>query len=203
MINRQDIRTFIDTNMLIFAESYQKDNVFDWIDRLYSDVWVHVDVLDEMLIGRKRIEAEINSRGWHVFDPGDLSEPEQKLYHAHLAGIKVAFQKMRVAQGPQAKYTPDLGEKATLAVCILQDAQLICSNDADIAEVISRENYCYVDDTGKTNLILQDTASDFCYHCVLDAGITKSKVRRFYKSIFEDSSERQRKLVVWDQRFLT
>lgn len=68
MVDRKTIRTFIDTNMLIFAGDYQKDNVFDWIDTLYSDVWIHIDVLNELLLGKNRVEEEINSRHWHIFD---------------------------------------------------------------------------------------------------------------------------------------
>jgi len=200
MINRKNMRTFIDTNMLIFAGDYQKDNVFDWIGSLYNDVWIHIDVLNELLIGRGRVEKEIQSRNWHIFDPSSLSECEQELYDRHFDGIQEAFQRMRVAQGPAAKHTPDIGEKATLAVCILQDAQMICSNDSDISEVIIRENYCYVDEDGNSALILQDTASDFCYHCVSDIGIQKSKVRRFYKSIFENNVDRATKLAILDQR---
>lgn len=201
MVDRKNMRTFIDTNMLIFAGDYQRDNVFDWIDTLYSDIWIHIDVLNELLLGKKRVEEEIQSRNWHIFDPSSLSDVEQELYDMHFDGIQKAFQAMRVSQGPNAKHTPDMGEKATLAVCILQDAQMICSNDADIAKVILRENYCYVDESGNSELILQDTASDFCYHCVLDMGIAKSKVRRFYKSIFENKIDRDAKLAIFDQRF--
>jgi len=202
MVDRKNMRTFVDTNMLIFAGDYQKDNVFDWIDTLYSDVWIHIDVLNELLLGKCRVEEEIKSRNWSVFDPSNLSDIEQGLYDMHLDGIQEAFQAMRVSQGTNAKHTPDMGEKATLAVCILQDAQMICSNDAYISEVISRENYCYVDDDGNSGPILQDTASDFCYHCVSDAGIPKSKVRRFYKTIFENKADRNAKLALLDQRLI-
>lgn len=58
-----------------------------------------------------------------------------------------------------------------------------------------------MDDEGNSELISQDTTSDFCFHCVVDVGITKSKVRRFYKSIFEDQAERNAKLAVWERRF--
>lgn len=201
MVDRKNLRTFIDTNMLIFAGDYQKDNVFDWIETLYSDVWIHIDVLNELLLGKSSVEEEINSRHWHIFDPSSLSDIEQEVYDMHFDGIQEAFQAMRISQGPNAKHTPDVGEKATLAACILQDAQMICSNDADISEIVSRENYCYVDEDGNSKPILQDTASDFCYYCVSDAGITKSKVRRFYKSIFENKTDRNAKLASLDQRF--
>ncbi|BBM21640.1 hypothetical protein GA516_01015 [Lactobacillus pentosus] len=200
MVDRKKVKTFIDTNMLIFAVDYQKDNVFDWIDTLYRDVWIHQEVLKELLLGKSRVEEEIHSRHWHTFDPLNLSDIEQELYDTYFDGIQEAFQAMRDAQGPDAKHTQDVGEKATLAACILQNAQMICSNDADISEVVRRENYCYVDEDGNSELIVQDTAGDFCFYCVSDAGIPKSKVRRFYKSIFENKDDRNAKLAVLDQR---
>ena len=69
MVDRKKVKTFIDTNMLIFAVDYQKDNVFDWIDTLYRDVWIHQEVLKELLLGKSRVEEEIHYRHWHTFDP--------------------------------------------------------------------------------------------------------------------------------------
>lgn len=204
MIDRKKARVFLDTNILIFAEGYQRENIFEWIDKLYSDVWIHADVLNEMLLKRAKIEQEICNRNWNIFDSGDLESDEQELYQVYISEIESAFQRMnqeRAASGGYAKNTADTGEIATLAVCILQDAQLICSNDKDISEVVQRENYCYVDEDGQANPILQDTARDFCYHCVQDAGVKRSEARRFYKTLFEDSNVRQKKLEALDHLF--
>ncbi len=45
----------------------------------------------------------------------------------------------RAEQGKRVKYITDTGEIAILAVCLLEDAQLICSNDADIGTVVEQE----------------------------------------------------------------
>lgn len=203
-MNRRAVRVFVDTNMLIFAAQYLKTNVFEWIDELYDNVWIHVDVLDELLVARQVVESEIQRRAWHVFDPVTLTTDERVIYQAQVNQIKAAFRRMnqrRAEQGKRVKYTTDTGEIAILAVCLLEDAQLICSNDADIGTVVEQEQYTYVDaTTGLEQLIVQDSLADFCYYCVVEAGIAKSKVRHFYKSLFDNKYERQQKLTEFDQR---
>ncbi|BDZ30477.1 PIN domain-containing protein [Lactiplantibacillus sp. WILCCON 0030] len=206
MMNRQNARVFIDTNILIFAENYQKENIFDWIDKLYGHVWIHSDVLAEVLQGKAKIEQEISTRKWAIFDPAELSIDENEIYEFYIEMIETAMQSMndaRARQGKRAKNTADTGEIATLAVCLLQDAQLICSDDADIAEVVARERYSYVDEQDQSKLIVQDTAADFCYYAVVEAGYSKSKVRHFYKTLFESRPLRARQLAAWDHRFDT
>jgi len=203
-VNRQRARVFIDTNMLIFAMQYRKENVFDWIDLLYSNVWIHVDVLAELLQGRKIIEQEINKRRWQIFDPENLTSAEGTIYRNYLNEIKNAFRQMnveRAIRGERVKSTADIGEISSLAVCLLEDAQLICSNDADIKTVVAQEQYTYIDaHDGSQHLIIQDTAEDFCFYCVIEAGVAQSRVRHFYKSIFENSEIRARKLSIFDER---
>lgn len=99
--------------------------------------------------------------------------------------------------GGIAKSTADIGEIVTLVICLLQDVRIICSNDAD---VITTENYCYVDEAGTDRLIINDRAEDFCYYCYSEAGITKSMVRKFYKSLFTDKSTKRQMLAVLNTR---
>ncbi|MFD1421773.1 hypothetical protein [Lactiplantibacillus songbeiensis] len=68
-----------------------KTNVFEWIDELYDNVWIHVDVLDELLVARQVVEREIQRRAWHVFDPVTLTTDERVIYQAQVNQIKAAF----------------------------------------------------------------------------------------------------------------
>lgn len=42
-------KVFIDSNMLIFAADFQKENVLEWMDKLYDNIYIHVDVYNELL----------------------------------------------------------------------------------------------------------------------------------------------------------
>lgn len=205
-MNRTTDRVFIDTNMLFFAMQYKKEDVFTWFNALYENIWIHVEVLNELLTGKNRVLQEINQGNWHLYDPNTLPHDEYIIYKAEINQIRDAFRRMnerREHNGGRVKQTLDTGEISTLAVCLLEDAHLICSNDFDIREVVAAEQYKYVDENDEEHLIIQDTAEDFCYYCVLKTNITKSKVRHFFKTLFDDEKKRSRNLQNLNSRLAT
>jgi len=203
MTIRQAGRAFLDTNILIMAFMFRDDDVFDWINRLYGDVWIHQDVLDELLLHQRVIQEKIVEKGWQLFDAKQLCHDELSIYNSYISEIKSAFRRLReaaVQAGRLAKNTADTGEITTLAVCLLQDAQIICSQDTDVANIIEAETYCYIDADGQDHLIIHDSAQDFCYYCYQEAGIQRAKVRKFYKSFFSETATRTRRLAELDAR---
>ncbi|MCT3282400.1 hypothetical protein C6Y11_07495 [Lactiplantibacillus pentosus] len=203
-MNRRTERVFIDTNMLFFATQYRRDDVFSWFNQLYGNIWIHVDVLEEMLEHRNRVLSEINAGRWRLFDPSRmLSSDAQLIYSAQHRAIKAALQKLdtqRAMNGQRIKHTANTGEISTLAVCLTEDARLICSNDFDIRNVVQAEHYTYIADDNSEHLIVQDSAADFCCACVAETTITKSQVRHFFKTIFDHQETRQRELKRLDER---
>lgn len=191
--------------MLLFAAQYNKEDVFSWFNQLYGNICVHIDVLNEMLIKRDRVQNEIDAGRWQLFDPStSLSADEQVVYRALIKTIKEAFKRLnedRAVSGKRVKNTANTGEISTLAVCMIKDAHLICSNDFDIRDVVSAENYTYIDDDNCEHLIIQDTAEDFCFLCARETTITKAQVRHFYKTLFDSTGTRRKNLALLDQRF--
>lgn len=63
--------SFIDTNIFLYALAYQKVDVLAWIGDVYRNIYVHIDVLDELEVyaERTRIENAIAQRNWTLFDP--------------------------------------------------------------------------------------------------------------------------------------
>lgn len=47
-------KVFIDSNMLMFAADFKQDNVFDWMDQLYEEIYIHKEVLNELLLSDVR-----------------------------------------------------------------------------------------------------------------------------------------------------
>lgn len=60
-MHRATEQVFIDTNILLFATQYYRDDVFSWFNKLYGNIWVHIDVFEEILIKRQRVQEEINA----------------------------------------------------------------------------------------------------------------------------------------------
>lgn len=72
----------------------------------------------------------------------------------------------RIAEGKRPKSVSNLGEIATIAACLMINAGIICSNDFDIRTVVVTEDYrISLEDTDE--LITQDSAEDFCVHCII------------------------------------
>lgn len=50
-------KVFIDANIINFAVTYQKSDILGWLDELYDTLYIHSEVLAEILIGsNKKIE---------------------------------------------------------------------------------------------------------------------------------------------------
>ena len=64
-------KAFIDANIIIHVGSFQKTDVFQWINQLYEEIYIHIEVLKELQIPsiRKKAEEFITSGQWILFDP--------------------------------------------------------------------------------------------------------------------------------------
>ena len=78
---------FIDANIIIHAASFRQADVFDWINSLYGQVLIHVEVLNELKISsvRQRVDAFIQDGEWMLFDPeSETSIATDELYDLYL-----------------------------------------------------------------------------------------------------------------------
>ena len=52
---------FIDANIIIHAASFRQADVFDWLNRLYGRIIIHIEVLEELKIssGREKVDVLI------------------------------------------------------------------------------------------------------------------------------------------------
>jgi len=190
-MNKRPGKVFVDTNILLHADAYQHDNIFDWIDALYEEVYIHQMVLDEILSAsaRKKVTQYIDEGRWYLFNPDDencLSDDLYDIYEGYVHQIKQAFRQLdqkKVTQGRRLKGTNDLGEIHCLAATLLLSATIICSNDGDIQEVIDDNQLEVASEEEQQNLkLVQDTLKDFCYYICLHKIASAPKVRKLIKA---------------------
>lgn len=206
MINRPK-KVFIDSNMIIFAADFRKENVFEWMSKLYEEIYIHSEVYNEILIleTQKKVDTLINSGEWKLFDPNNspfLSDLEKTIYAERLKDVMNAFRRMneqRIKDGKTIKTVSNIGEMATIAACLLMDAGIICSNDFDIKTVIEQENY-RVTIENDDFLIIQDSAEDFCFYCFQAQIASRKSIRSFFKSIILEDKNRDMKLTQLNSR---
>ena len=199
-------KVFIDPNMLMFAAEFQQADIFSWLDQLYAEIYVHQEVLNELILPKVRgqVERYIERDKWQLVIPErDLKPAECEVYRVWLTDVKQAFTKMRLstlAAGGWMKSTTDLGEMATIPACMLVGAQIICSNDFDIRTVVEKENYTIA--TAQADLpIIQDSAADFCVYCYQEQIASRKNVRKFFRFIIaDDVFMRDKKLAELDHR---
>lgn len=183
-------KVFIDSNILIFATEYKISDVFEWIDSLYEEVFVHKVVYDELLLNEVKLKVDNKIEyGWTLFDPYDdstLSDDMFVIYEMYLKDIKQGFSDLdekKIKAGRSLKYTNDLGEMHSLAAAMLLSASIIFSNDYDILEVIQDSKlYISVDEAEDNVLIQLDSLVDFCIYLVFFEIESKASVRKFLKT---------------------
>lgn len=183
---------FIDANIIIHAVSFRQADVFHWINSLYEQILIHVEVLNELkaFSVRDRVDAFINDGKWVLFDPeleASIATDElYDLYLVYLTEVRLAFQQLdekKIREGRPLKHTSDLGEIHSLAAARLISAGLICSDDADIREVITDADLYIINQEEQEILIRQHTLLDFCIHLMRNEVVKRSQIRKFFKTI--------------------
>ncbi|MDT3425206.1 putative nucleic acid-binding protein [Paenibacillus forsythiae] len=64
-------KVFIDANIINFAVTYRKSDVLNWLEELYDTIYIHSEVLDELLIesNKQIVRERIENGKWTLFDP--------------------------------------------------------------------------------------------------------------------------------------
>lgn len=204
-------KVFIDANIINFAAVYEKNDILDWINRLYEEVYIHISVLNELLLKTVRDKAQkmIDDKIWVLFDPDNpecLSEDSFVIYERFANAIKNGFQRLEMKkklEGREVKNTSNFGEIESLAAAMVISANFICSNDFDIREVIQDEKlFVSPNEEDTPQLIKQDTVEDICFLSVQQSISSRKEVRQFFKFVYNQDPEqkRQRKLNKLNER---
>ena len=90
---------FVDSNILFYAAYFQKENIFEWITALYEKIYVHQEVLNELLDGKVRnpVQELLDSGIWVLFNPENadcLSDEEYEIYLQYLDDVQQGFRNL-------------------------------------------------------------------------------------------------------------
>ncbi|MBM7572929.1 hypothetical protein [Aquibacillus albus] len=196
-------KVFIDANIINLAVVYKREDVLGWINNLYDKIYIHISVMNELITNKSYAEEQIENGNWILFDPDDencLSNEQFTIYEHYIQNVRDGFRRLnekKKKQGREIKNTSNIGEIDSLAAAILLSANIICSNDYEIREVIEDEEFSVaVSEEEVPELIVQDTIEDFCVFCVQYGIASKKEVRKFFKVVYTEDEDykRQRKL---------
>ncbi|MBM7709229.1 hypothetical protein JOD14_001399 [Enterococcus lemanii] len=147
--------------MLIFAANFQKENVLEWMDNLYENIYIHIEVYNELLTSeiKNTVVSFVTEKQWLLFDPADsscLTKVEQEIYRNRLTDVKESFREMnltKIEEGKRMKPVSNFGEIATITACLMVNARVICSNDFDIRTIAIQEDYRVLIDNQEVLLV--------------------------------------------------
>lgn len=189
---KREGKAFIDANVIIHANVFERADVFQWINDLYEEIYIHIEVLNELKVSsvKKKVIQFVESGQWRLFDPEEETyiptEEMYDLYIKYVRDIQDAFRQLdekKVKQGRPLKNTNDLGEIYSLAAAMLLSAGIICSNDFDIREVIEDTPIRITENEEKESILMQqDSLEDFCFFVITHGVADKSTVRKFLKA---------------------
>lgn len=206
-------KVIVDTNLLMNALDFKKSDVFDWIDEVYEEIYINIEVLNEFRIETEKegILAQINQRNWKLFDHKDstcLTDNQRVLYWTYVSNVRKGFKKLqekKEALGLIPKTSNNIGEIHSIALAQLISANIISSNDYEIREVINDENIkIYSSALDRDVFLEQDTTEDFCVYCA-QARVTKpSNLIKFFKvcHISDDKEKLEMKVAFLRQRLI-
>ncbi len=198
--------SFIDTNILLYATAYHKEDILAWINGVYHNIYIHIDVLNEVinLAAQDQISRCINDYHWMIFNPGELTKDDYELYLFLRNQVAEDMQQLALRRrrlGMPIKHTANVGEISILAACRLINGTIICSNDSDVRDVIDQEQYQIIDiSTQQEVLIKQEDIADFCVRVNTNKIATRKAVRKFYGVIIGEQKNRDALLRTLDLR---
>jgi len=202
-------KVFIDANIINLAVVYKRVDVLAWINSLYEEIYIHISVMDELITNKGYAEGQIENGTWILFDPDNencLSDEEFIIYESYKRNVIDGFRRLnekKKSQGREIKNTSNIGEIDSLAAAIFLSANIICSNDYEIREVIEDEGFrVAVSEDTVPKLIELDIIEDLCVYCVQYTIASKKEVRKFFKVVYteDEDHKRQRKLNTLNDR---
>lgn len=175
---------FIDANIIFYIEKLKdKGEFINIVEQVYERVYIHEEVYKELSpFSQKFVDGKCSQQKWVLFKPLQAFTDIYSDYQLILEKIQAKLIDVDSLRGKAG--SAGTGEIASLAAAYLLNAEIICSNDYSIEDVI-REVPLHIfingDDSTEPVLITHHRLLDFC-KLVVDGGVLSRKdVRKFYQ----------------------
>lgn len=160
-----------------------KGEFINIIEQVYVDVYIHEEVYKELSpFSQKFVDEKCSEQKWVLFEPLKAFEEIHLDYQIMLEKIQATLIDVDMLRGKEG--SAGTGEIASLAAAYLLNAEIICSNDYSIEDVIREvplQIFINDDDSTEPVLITHHRLLDFC-KLVVDGGVLARKdVRKFYQ----------------------
>lgn len=185
---------FIDANIIFYIEKLKdKGEFINIVEQVYERVYIHEEVYKELSsFSQKFVDEKCSQQKWVLFKPLQAFTDIYSDYQLMLEKIQAKLIDVDSLRGKAG--SAGTGEIASLAAAYLLNAEIICSNDYSIEDVI-REVPLHIfingDDSTEPVLITHHRLLDFC-KLVVDGGVLSRKyVRKFYQIAYSELKQSQ------------
>lgn len=192
----ESLNVFLDSNMIIYISQFKKYDVVTWVNSLYNKIYVHVDVLDELILSEPRdlCTKQIEQSNWILFNPENsdiLNDDQFEIYNSFYSEIRFDFKNFQLSR--DIKQTTDKGDIAILAGCRTLSIAVVSTQDGDFEKVIRDNNYIVnakEDESGIDTLIQVHDLEELGLLCIINEITTFSKVKKFISAVMPSSKKR-------------
>ena len=188
---------FIDANIIYYIEKLKtRDGFRDIIEQVYESVYIHEEVYKELSnSSQKFVDEKCDLGKWYLLKP--LQEFQLSMDEYRTVQTSVQKKLFEIDERRGKSGSAGTGEIASLAAAYLLNAEIICSNDYSIEEVI-REVPLHIfidgDDSKDQVLITHHRLLDFCKLVVDGDLLARKEVKKFYQVAYIELKESNRKL---------
>ena len=185
MNSTENSDVFLDSNMIIYISNFKKYDVVTWLNALYNKVYVHTQVLDELLYSELKdfCNKQIELGNWILFNPEDetiLNDIQFEIYNSLYSEVRRDFTKYQLTR--DEKQTTDRADVGILAGCRTLSIAVISTQDGDFKKVITTNNYVVnveEDESGEDVLIEVHDLEKLGFLCIINDIATFPQVKRF------------------------
>lgn len=175
---------FIDANIIFYIEKLKdKGEFINILEQVYESVYIHEEVYKELSSSSQRfVDNKCQQQKWIRLNPLQVFKDIYTDYQLMLSKIQDKLIEVDKRRGKEG--SAGTGEIASLAAAYLLNAEIICSNDYSLEDVILEVPlHIFIDGDDETNpvFIKHHRLLDFCELVVLGKVLKRKDVRKFFQ----------------------
>lgn len=175
---------FVDANIIFYIDKLKdKSDFINVLEQIYESVYIHEEVYKELdRSSQKFVDNKCQEQKWTLLNPLQEFQTTYSDYLLMLPKIQEKLIEVDKRRGKEGSV--GTGEIASLAAAYMLNAEIICSNDYSLEDVIVEvplHIFINGDEESEPVYIKHHRLIDFCEMMFLGNIIKRSVVRKFYQ----------------------
>ncbi|PJO44859.1 hypothetical protein [Lysinibacillus xylanilyticus] len=175
---------FVDANIIFYIDKLKdKADFINVLEKVYESVYIHEEVYKELSSSsQKFVDNKCQDQKWILLNPLQEFKTTYSDYQLMLTKIQEKLIEVDKRRGKEGSV--GTGEIASLAAAYMLNAEIICSNDYSLEDVIVEVPlHIFINGNEESDpvYIKHHRLLDFCELVVFGNVLKRSEVRKFYQ----------------------